>query len=353
MSWKSLALQLCLGVAVSTACLLRQAAADDPKELYLFNWADYTAPDLVKRFTAETGIKVIIDTFDSNGALLTKLEGGGADYDVAAPSQTTLKGLIDAGALLKFDAKTLPNFKNVAAPFDSISSDPNREYSVPYTWGMDSFAYDSAKAPGGKLDESWKSLFEPAPGIAGKISMVKPDALYYAAALYLGIAPCTESPEDAKKILDVLEKQKGAVKTYIGYGGAREQLLNGEVAAGMIGNGGYHRARKDIPTLVFVFPREGASVWYDNFVIPAKARHVENAKIFLNWMMDPKNAAEAANYTSDNVSIKGAGPFLNPEMRDDPAINVPDSMADRLKPMAQCSAKANDLRGRVWASVER
>ncbi|TCR71769.1 extracellular solute-binding protein [Rhizobium sp. BK376] len=353
MTLKSILSKACLLTAFVTASLAHGAAAADDKVLYLFNWADYTAPDLIKRFSAETGIKVIIDTYDSNGALLAKLEGGAGGYDVAAPSQTTLKGLIDAGALLKFDAKTLPNFKNVAAPFDSIDSDPGRQYSIPYTWGMDSFAYNSAKVPGGKLDDSWKSLFDPAPDMVGKISMVKPDALYYAAALYLGVERCTENPEDAKKILDVLQKQKVAVKTYVENGGAREQLANGEVAAAMIGNGSYHRALKDASSLVFVYPKEGVSVWYDNFVIPAKAPHVENAKIFLNWMMDPKNAAEAANYTSDNVSIRGAGPFLKPELRDDPAVNVPDNMSDRLKPMAQCSAKANDLRGRVWASLAR
>lgn len=348
----ALILKSCLS-AVFFANTLGLAAAEDSKELYLFNWADYTSPELIKRFTAETGIKVIIDTYDSNGMLLAKLEGGGGEYDVAAPSQTTLKGLIESGALLKFDAKLLPNFKNVAKPFDSIESDPGREYSVPYTWGMDSFAYDSAKLPGGKLEESWKVLFDPSSELKGKISMIKPDALYYAAALYLGINRCTEDPAEGKKILDILQQQKDAVKTYVENGGAKDQLVNGEVIAGMIGNGAYHRARKDVPSLVYVYPKEGVSVWFDNFVIPAKARHVENAKIFLNWMMDPKNAAEAANYTSDNVSINGAGPFLEAALRDDPAVNVPASVSDRLKPMAQCSAKANDLRGRIWASLAR
>jgi spermidine/putrescine transport system substrate-binding protein len=353
MTLKSLISKACLLTVILGTGAVHGASAAEDKVLYLFNWADYISPDLVKRFTAETGIKVIIDTYDSNGALLSKLEGGAGGYDVAVPSQTTLKGLIDAGALLKFDAKTLPNYKNIAAPFDTIDADPSRQYSIPYTWGMDSFAYNSAKVPGGKLDDSWKSLFEPSPDMVGKISMIKPDALYYAAALYLGVERCTENPEDAKKILDTLQKQKVAVKTYVENGGARDQLINGEVAAAMIGNGAYHRALKDAPSLVFVYPREGASVWYDNFVIPVKAPHPDNAKTFLNWMMEPKNAAEAANYTSDSTSIKGASEFLKPELRSDPAVNVPENVSDRLKPYAQCSARANDLRGRVWASLAK
>lgn len=342
------------------AALLATASAFSPthsqaagKELYLFNWANYISPDLLKRFEAETGIKVILDTYDSNGSLLAKLEAGGGEYDVAAPSQTTLKGLIDSGALLKFDAKTLPNFKNVKQPFDSIASDPKREYSVPYTWGMEGFAYDSAKVPGGKLDDTWKELMSPQPGMVGKIAMIQPDELYYATALYLGLERCTEKPEDAQKILDVLQAQKPAVKTYVGNSGSKDQLVNGEVAATMISNGSYHRARQQVPSLVYVYPREGVSVWFDNLVIPAKARNVENAKIFLNWMMDPKNAAEAANFTGDGVAIIGAEQYLNPTLRDDPAVNVPAEMQGRLKPMQQCPAAANDLRGRVWARLMR
>jgi spermidine/putrescine transport system substrate-binding protein len=329
------------------------ALADPAKTLYLYSWAGYTSPVLLKRFEAETGIHVVVDSFDSNGALLTKLEAGGGQYDVALSSQTTLKELIQSGVLLKFDARTMSNFKNVEPPFDRIESDPNRTYSVPYSWGMDSFAYNSAMVPGGKIDDSWKSLLIPQSSLAGQITMIKPDALYYAAALYLGVDRCTERPADAQKILTLLQIQKHAVKTYVENAGAREQLINGEVAAAMISNGALHRARQQVSSLVFVYPREGVNVWIDNLVILAKSPHIANAKLFLNWMMEPKNAAEAANFTGDGATIIGVNPYLRPELREDPAINVPPPMLDRLKPMMQCSAAANDLRGRVWSRLAR
>ena len=51
--------------------------------LFIYNWTDYTSPELIKKFEKETGIKVTLDTFDTNETLLAKLKaGGGSGYDI-------------------------------------------------------------------------------------------------------------------------------------------------------------------------------------------------------------------------------------------------------------------------------
>jgi spermidine/putrescine transport system substrate-binding protein len=122
------------------------------KELLLFNWSNYMPPDLLKRFEAETGIKVTLDTYDSNETMLAKLQAGGAGYDVVVPTGPTVQVMVRDGLLMKFDASTMANFKNVRAPFDKPAFDPERAYTVPYMWGSTGIAYDTAKVPGGKLD---------------------------------------------------------------------------------------------------------------------------------------------------------------------------------------------------------
>src|SRR5882757_11423103 len=99
-------------------------AAAQSKELHLFNWSNYMPPDLLKRFEAETGIKVTLDVYDTNETMLAKLQAGGAGYDIVVPTGPTLKAMIRDGLLLKIDANKLANFKNVKKPFDTPEFDP-------------------------------------------------------------------------------------------------------------------------------------------------------------------------------------------------------------------------------------
>src|SRR2546421_480840 len=95
------------------------ASAAEEKELLLFNWSNYMSPDLLKRFEAETGIKVTLDTYDTNESMLAKLQAGGAGYDVVVPTGPTLQQMIKDGLVLKVDAGTFSNYKNVKKPFDN------------------------------------------------------------------------------------------------------------------------------------------------------------------------------------------------------------------------------------------
>src|SRR5215472_6515932 len=159
--------------AAMLAFFAAPANAAEEKELLLFNWSNYMSPDLLKRFEAETGIKVTLDTYDTNETMLAKLQAGGAGYDVVVPTGPTVQTMIRNGLLLKVDASQMPNFKNVRAPFNKPDFDPERAYSVPYMWGVTAIAYDAAKVPGGKIEDSWKELFEPRQEFVGKIGMLK------------------------------------------------------------------------------------------------------------------------------------------------------------------------------------
>jgi spermidine/putrescine transport system substrate-binding protein len=344
---------LAAAIAALSAALSPLPAAAQSKELHLFNWSNYMPPDLLKRFEAETGIKVTLDTYDTNETMLAKLQAGGGGYDVVVPTGPTVQQMIRDGLLLKVDAAGMANFKNVRKPFDKPDFDPERAYSVPYMWGTTGFAYDSARVPGGKLDDSWKEFFEPRKEIAGNLAVLKDmGEVFIAAAYYLGFDQCTANPEEGQKILELLEKQKPAVKVYNAEGSA-DRMGSGEVVMHQMWNGAFHRARKKLATAVYVYPREGVNLWGDNLAIPKGAKNVENAKLFLNWMMDPKNAAEASNFTAYNNAIAGAEAYLDPGLRDDPAVNTPEAMVARFKPVRDCGKEALDLRQKVWTRLLR
>ena len=113
-------------VATAPALISGTPARAQSKELLLYNWSNYMSPDLLKRFESETGIKVTLDTYDSNETMLAKLQAGGAGYDLVVPTGPTVETMIKGGLLMKIDATKLANFKNVRTPFDKPDFDPER-----------------------------------------------------------------------------------------------------------------------------------------------------------------------------------------------------------------------------------
>ena len=341
-----------LRTAACVAALSMMATnAQAAGELFLYNWSNYFPPDLLKKFEADTGIKVTLDVYDSNETMLAKLQAGAAGYDVVVPSDYMVKIMIDEGLAEKIDAEKMPNFKNVMAPHDKQPFDPNREYSAPYMWGTTGFTYDSAKL--GELDNSWKEVFEPRDALKGQIAMLNDEVeVYNAAAYYVGVSKCTEDAKEAQKILDVLEKQKPFVATY-NSDGTIDRMAAGEVLAHMQWNGASHRTREKLPSATYMYPKEGLTFWADNFVVPTSAPNKENAKTFINWMMAPENAAIASNFTGYMNAIRGSDAFMDASLKTDPAVAMPEAYADRLRPNLNCSPAARELRNKVWTRLKK
>lgn len=321
------------------------------EELFLYNWSNYIPPELLERFEEETGIDVTLDVYDSNESMLAKLQAGATGYDIVVPSDYMVRTMIAEGIAQEINAAELANFDNVAPPHDSPPFDPERKYSAPYMWGTTGLAYDSARAP--ELEESWKEFFEPKDELKGQIvALNDPVEAWNAAAHYVGVSKCTESSEEAQQILEVLEGQKPHLAMYSS-SGTIDRMVAGEVIMHHMWNGAAHRAKADRDSVTYVYPKEGLDVWGDNFVIPKGAPNVENAKTFINWMMDPKNAAEASNYTGYMNAIAGSGEYLDESLKTDPAVNMPEEYADRLRPLLDCSTTARELRDKVWTQLKK
>ena len=341
-----------LAAAALAAILALPAAAQDAeKTLYFYNWTDYYPVELLAKFEAETGIKVILDGFDSNDTLLAKLQSGGAAYDVIVPSDYVIPGLIADGLLLKIDTNAMENYVHMKDAFKNPDFDPTHEYTAPYLWGVTGLAYDSAQVEGGMLEASWKEYFEPRPELEGKIAALDTASdVILAASLYLGIPQCTESNDDAKRILELLEAQKPKLKLYSS-DSTVDRLASGEVALHHVWNGATARATAQRDTIRFLYPVEGTPMFRDNFAVPANAPHPENAKIFINWMMKPENAAAVSNAIAYGNAMK-SDEFLSDQWRAMEAINMPEEYASRLVPTQDCGPAARELRDKIWTRLK-
>nr|WP_235031534.1 extracellular solute-binding protein [Geminicoccus flavidas] len=343
-------------VATTAAMVVALGAASGAAHadtVNFYNWSNYFPPELLKKFEQETGTSVVLDVYDSNETMLAKLQAGASGYDIVVPSDYMVPVMIQADLLEPFDASTLESFANIQTSFADPWFDPGRKYSVPYMWGTTGFSYDSERVPGGKLEESWKSFFEPPAELNGQVAALNDEIeLWNAAAFYLGLDQCSESTEDAQKILGVLEKQKPVLAMYQS-DGTIERMIAKEVIMHQQWNGAAHRTREQLPSLVYVYPKEGISMWQDNFVIPKGAPNKEGAKKFLAWVMKPENIAQASNFTGYNNAIEGSAEFMDEALSSDPAVVMPNEYADRLRPARDCSEKTRELRNRVFTRLKK
>jgi spermidine/putrescine transport system substrate-binding protein len=338
-------------IATIAVGLCTSLAFSEEKVLNFFNYSDYIPKDTLDKFTAETGIKVNVDNFDTMNGMIAKLKVGGAGYDVVVASAPAVGEAVAGDLLMELDHSKLPNIANLKPNFVNPTYDPGLKHSVPYLFGAVGFAYDAATLP--KLDDSWKEIFEPRPEAQGKVAMKKdPAYVYAAAAAYLGIDACTESPADAQKILDVLNKQKPYVLTYTN-DGILDRLVSGETPLSMFSNGMFKRAKEGRSSVVYVVPKEGVPVWLDSFTIPKEAPHPENALAFLNFVMKPEAAAAATNLFGFDNPVTGSEVLISQDLRDNPAVIMPPEMQARFRWERACSAAAQDLRDKVWGQLFR
>lgn len=303
-------------------------------EVNLYTWSDYFPEELIKKFPEDTGITLNVDYYDSNESLEAKLRASdGAGYDVVVPSDYMVQILANDGLLLKFDSSSLPNGGNIKPDFLDVYFDQGRQYSTPYLYGTTSFMYDTAV-----IDEeldSWDDYFHP-PASAGQVGTMNDQTEVINAALRVtGGEFCTTEGAELQAAQDLLLDFKPRVGT-INSDGILERLANGEQAMAMIWNGAGYRASLDRPTLEFAYPKEGIALWQDNFTIPVGAENVDQAKTFLNWMLEPENMAVAVNFQAYASGVEGTDQLMDEDLANSSAISLPEGY-DMAKPVQPCN----------------
>ena len=277
------------------------------KVVFIYNWQGYIPTQVLKKFSIETGIKVVYDHFESIEAMESKLIIGSSGYDVVFPTSTILQRLIQIGILSPLAYDKIPYAKNLDPLIlkKLSSSDPGNVYAVPYLWGITGIGYNK-KTISLSQPVSWSALFDP--DMVKKMFHQKKMTLldsgmdvFQAALLYLGRDPCSEDPND----WDLAAKTVMAIRPYIGNFQDGSQQIASFIDGGTDISMGYstyiHIAQKRGHMLTpqkdidFVIPTEGAIIWFDLMAIPKDAPHLENALVFINFILRPDIMAEITN----------------------------------------------------------
>ena len=333
----------------------------------VFNWSDYIDEEILKEFTAETGIKVVYDVFDSNEVLETKLLAGGTGYDVVVPTGTFLANQIKAGVFQKLDKSKLTNLSNMDPAISKRLEiyDPGNQYAINYMWGTTGIGInvDMVKERLGSDAEldSWKLIFDPETAAkladCGIFMLDAPTETVPAALNYQGIDPNSKDAESIEKAKAGLLAVRPSIRKfhsseYI------NSLANGDICMAMGWSGDMLQARDRAAeadagvTIDYIIPKEGALMWFDNMAIPVDAPHVEEAHEFLNYMMRPEVMAKASNYVYYANGNAASKAYLDEEVSGDPAIYPSEDTISRLYTYVPDDSRQKRTLNRAWTEVK-
>ena len=120
--------------ATALAALQMAAAARAEGVLNIYNWGDYTSPELIEKFEKAYNIDVTITDYDSNDTALAKVKAGAHGFDIVVPSANFVPIWIKDGLLLESRPDQMENFKHVDPRWIDVKFDPGRHYTVPWQW---------------------------------------------------------------------------------------------------------------------------------------------------------------------------------------------------------------------------
>lgn len=345
-------------------------AATDAAEkvVYVYNWSDYVAEDTLANFEAETGIRVVYDTYDANEMLETKLMAGASGYDVVFPSARPFaQRHIQAGIYAALDKAQLPNLSNLDADvLEGLQDvDPGNQHTVPYMWGTTGLGINVAKVKAALGDDapldSWSLLFDPANAAklaeCGIAVLDDEQETFAAALIWKGRDANALTGDETQVVTEAFQ----AIRPHIRYFHSSryiDDLANGDVCVAMGYSGDVFQARDAAAEaengieIEYIIPKEGAVRWVDLMAIPADAPHAANAHAFINYLLKPEVSAGIVNYVSYASPNTAALPLVDPEIAGDPGVYPPAEVMAKLVDPVTLPQETTRERVRAWTGIK-
>ncbi len=324
----------------------------------MLTWKGYAPKSLVEKFEKETGITVKT-TFSNNEEMIAKLRATrGAGFDLAQPSQDRISSVqqqykiyqpID---LAKIDSKQIiPSMLEAVKQNTMVNGKP---HAVPFCWGTSGLVVNKKYAPNANDYADLLNAF-----YNGRISYRLKRPTLIALAFAAGENPFAKY-SDEKAYEDLMNRVSAAmiaakpfVKSYWTNGDALlESMRSGEVHVAMAWDGGGWKLHAEDPNIDFVAPRSGALGWIDTFAIPAKAKNVDGAYKWINFMLRPENAAAFTNAEKYGTASNGANQYLDSAVRANFERCFPLRAIANIKWYPPVPAKLESIEGKILDKVK-
>ncbi len=354
-------------IGLTAASLITVATvASAAGKLNVSNWAEYMAEDTIDNFAKEYNVEVTFTPYDSVEAIDSKLLAGSSGYDVVSHSASSVARLLQGNILRKIDKTKLSNFKHMSPDVMAQVGqkwDPGHNYFVPFMWGTHGVTYNKElvlsvlpNAPIGSLDlvfkpENMKELAK-----CGVAFLDSPGDIVPTALAYLGHDPDSTNRAHYQEVEDMLKKVRPYIKTFDNY--AYQRMPEKEFCVaftwgpdGLLAMSQAAEAGAGV-VLDFFQPKEAAQFWVDGWVIPGDAKNIENAHLFMNYMMRPEVAANDSNYTWYATANKDAIPLVDEEVRTNTAAYPTPGQIAQMYTTQPLPPKVERVLTRTWTNFK-
>ena len=333
------------GLAAALAAL--GGCAEKKPVLHVYTWSDYIKPELVAQFERENNCKVVIDTYDSNESMYAKLRAGATGYDLLFPSSYMVKIMHEQGMLQKLNLDLIPNRVNVDPDYMKLAFDQEMDHSVPYTVTITCLGYLGSKVPDFK--PTWGMLDRA--DLKGRMTMLNDHREVIGVALkFLGYSLNTTNDDELAAAKDVVLRWKKNLAKF-----ENEQYKTGLASGEFLLTHGYSGdlmlVQSENDDIRIAVPEEGSALSFDDMVIPADARQVDLAHAFIDFILDPRVAAELTEYIYFLCPNEASYPFLSDEIRGDPILFPPPEVVEKLEMIADLGEN-NAKYAKIWDAIK-
>ncbi len=319
--WMLLAMGLLFCVAL-TGC----GDSDQPM-VYVYNWGDYIAEDVIDLFEEETGIKVRYEMFDTNEDMYVKVKAGGNAYDVLIPSDYMIEKMVKEDMLLELNYDNIPNAAQTDPKFLNQPYDAENKYSIPYMWCTLGIIYDQTMVT--DPVDTWEVLWND--NYAKEIIMLdSPRDTIGIALKVLGYSMNSTDPAELDAAKVKLQAQRPLVLAYL-VDQTKEKMISGEAAMAITWSGDAITIMEQNENLRYSVPKEGSNYSIDAMVIPKTSQNKENAEAFINFMCRPDIALKNTEYIRYSTPNMGAYELLPDEIKNDGVGYPEDSVIEKCE----------------------
>lgn len=332
-----------LGLAAALSFCATMATAEG--KLALYNWGDYINPEILQRFTAETGIEVTLDTYSSNEEMLAKIQAGATGYDLVFPSVHMNDIMLKLDLLEKTGINQSPDFKNIDPANLRSKEDPASDYCLPYAWGTVGIFYNE-KVTGPVT--GWEDFFAIPEKTGGKITLLDDMREVLAIGLIMtGASVNSTDPAEVQAATDYILSRKSAVSAFTYESMAL--LTSGDIAAAHFFVGG-NVFFTGMPEVKYVIPAEGATMYQENICMLKSAPHKEEAMKFMEFYLRPEIAALNVAQQFNGTANVPARDLVPDAIKNNPSITITSDTLNRLHIFEDIGA-ALKLYDRAWNTI--
>ncbi|MBT3202854.1 MAG: extracellular solute-binding protein [Gammaproteobacteria bacterium] len=326
--------------------------------LKILTWTGYAPKALIEKFEKQTGIKVE-PTYSNNEEMIAKLRATrGSGFDLIQPSQDRISSVQDKYKIYQaIDYSKIESDQIITSMLEAVKKNTKvkgKSYAVPFCYGTSGLVVNTKKAP---YARDYDALLNPA--YSGRISYRLKRPTLIAMAFAKGDDPF-EKYSDVKAYSELMNgvgadlmSGKGLVKNYYANGDALLELMrSGEVNVAMAWDNGGWKLHDENPDIDFVAPKSGALGWIDTFAIPAKAKNVDGAYKWINFMLKAENAAYFTNQEKYGTASKGAAKHLDAKIRENFSRSFSSADIDNINWYPPVPAKLESIEGKILDKVK-